>query len=145
MSFGSALLPFIVLAAVLWCLNAFVASAMAGWRTLSRQFPAGARPPAGVVRGGVVRVGPGTGVIGVVNSHQTRRFGVFPSDAGLYLDAGFPSLFRWPALLIPWSDVRLVTKRTLLGKESVELRLGPSVCYLTVTKSVFEQISPFLK
>jgi hypothetical protein len=144
MSLGWILVWIVVLGVATWFANAFLVSSLSGWHTLSRQFPARKHPTDGVLRDCVVGIGPGPGLVRALNRSQTRVFGVLPSSAGLYLDAGSPARFRWPPLLIPWTDIQLVSTRALFGAESFELRLGRSVSYLTVTSSAFQLMAPFL-
>jgi hypothetical protein len=145
MSFGWILVSLVVLGVAAVLGNAFVVSAVTGWSALFRQFPAGQRPAGAILRDCVLGIGPGPGLVRALHRSQTRIFGLLANADGLYLDAGSPNRFRWPPLLIPWREVELVATRNLFGKDSFELRLGRSTCYLTVTQPAFLQIAPFLK
>jgi hypothetical protein len=141
---GWILLELVVLGVLIWVGNGFISSALAGWSALSRQFPASHHPTDAVLRACVLGIGSGPGVANLLDPARTRAFGLLARPNGLYLDAGSPTRFRWPPLLIPWIDVRLIATRDLLGRTAFELRLGQATTYLCVNQTAFDQIAPFL-
>jgi hypothetical protein len=142
---GWILFELVVFGIVIWFLGAYVSSNLAGWAVLSRQFSTRQPPIGGVLRNCILGIGSGPGLVNLLDPARTRRFGLFATADGLYLDAGSPGRFKWPPLLVAWTDVRLIATRNLLGKASYELRLGRSTAYVTVNQTAFEHISPFLQ
>jgi hypothetical protein len=125
-------LPFLIVG--LWLLMSAVFAMISGWLSLSSRFRATERPE-------------GTKIIG-----QVKRMGIVPenrvthiivSERGLYLYVSF--LFRafHPALLIPWSEVRLVRVQEGLWWHNFELDLA-SGASLVVKRRAFESIRQYL-
>jgi hypothetical protein len=118
----------------MWLLVSTFFAFISGWLSLARRFRAGLRPEGQKVTGQVKQMG-------VVPENRVTHMIV--SDSGLYLYAGLLFRFLHPALLIPWSDVRLVREIKTLWWYSYELDLG-SVTSLRVTRRAYEVLRRYV-
>jgi hypothetical protein len=118
----------------MWLFMSALFAFISGWLFLARRFRAGSRPEGQKVTGQVKQMG-------VVPENRVTHMIV--SDSGLYLYASLLFRFLHPALLIPWSDVRLVREVKTLWWYSYELDLG-SVTSLRVTRSAYEVLRRYV-
>jgi hypothetical protein len=105
-----------------------------GWFSLSRHFRALSKPGGLKITGRVKRMG-------IVPENRVTHMII--SGAGLYLYASFLFQFMRPALLIPWSEVRLVRENKILWWYTYELDLG-SVTSLRVTRSAYDVLRRYV-
>jgi len=64
---------------------------------------------------------------------------------GLFLGV-FPPLGKKENILIPWEEIRSVSKGTLYGRQGVCLSIGdPGVAVITLYRELFEQMKIYLK
>src|SRR5215212_4216343 len=109
----------------MWLLVGACLAFISGWVSLAGRFRADSRPEGQKVTGQVKQMG-------IVPENRVTRMIV--SDSGLYLYASLLFRFMRPALLIPWSEVRLAREIKTLWWYTYELDLG-SVTSLRVTRS----------
>jgi hypothetical protein len=124
--------PFFVIG--LWMFVNCCFAVISGWRSLARRFRAPARPGGQRVWGQVRDVGiaPEQWVTHLIVSQQ-----------GLYLYRSFLFRFLHPALLIPWSEVRLVREVKMLWWYSYQLELG-QITRLRVTQMAYDAMRKYL-
>jgi hypothetical protein len=79
--------------------------------------------------------------MGIVPEHWVTHLIV--SEQGLYLYTSFFFRFLHPALLIPWSEVRLVREVKILAWYSYQLELG-QLTTLRVTRMAYDAMRKYL-
>ena len=120
----------------LWLLVSTILSVMSGWTDLAKRFRSSRRPDGRTLSWQVVSVGfvPENGVTALVVGRD-----------GLYLSSFLIFRFMRPPLLIPWSEVRLVSSRSFFGRlERFELDLA-SATTLTIKRAAFDAMQPHIQ
>lgn len=119
----------------LWLLISTSFAVTSGWVLLARQFRANFRPEGRKFRGQVKRMG---------FVPENRVTHLIVSDHGLYLYASIPFRFMRPALLIPWSEVRVVRRVKTLWWYTYDLDLG-SITRLRVTRRAYDGLQVYVE
>jgi hypothetical protein len=108
---------------------------VSGLTRLAQQYPAAERPE------GVERLKQ-TVKIGAVRYRRCVTVNVSPQ--GLYLRVQ-PPLSRYPAVLIPWDEVKGTRRARLYGRRGIRLSIGrPEVGAVTMYEELFRLMQPYL-
>lgn len=106
---------------------------MSGWQELAKVYPGPAVPPP-EVRSGSIRMG-----------NVYYRFGtrIAPTPHGLYMV--FNSVYRYPPLLIPWSELSDPHSTILFWFPAVRMNVGrPTITTLVLQEKHYKWIEPYL-
>jgi len=107
---------------------------ISGWLSLSNHFRATFRPEGQKVTSQVKQMG-------MVPENRVTHLII--SEQGLYVYANFLFRFLHPALLIPWSEVRLVREIKTLWRYTYQLDIG-QITTLRVTRRAYEAMQRFV-
>ena len=112
----SAIVIFVLFFVALWCTIVFMIGRISGWALLAKRFRTDSRFPGQLWTWQSARFRWGC------NFNNCLTVGGDPS--GLYLSMLFLFRIGSPPLLIPWQEVTIRQRRTVLFFQFVELRLG---------------------
>jgi hypothetical protein len=126
-------MPFVLLAAFL-AIGALL-SEVSRWPRLAARFPGGARPSGPVLCGQVTNVG------GIGDRRITY---LIPTSQGLYMYVTWAFRFRRSPIMLPWSEVEVLSSRRFLLWQRHDLSLGKGVTTITVKDEGFRALAPFL-
>jgi hypothetical protein len=126
-------IPFVFLAAFL-AMSALL-SEVSRWPRLAARFPGGARPSGPVLTGQVTNVG------GISDRRITY---LVPTSEGLYMYVTWACRFRRSPIMLPWSEVELLSTQRFLLWQRHDLSLGKGITTITVKDEGFRALAPFL-
>jgi hypothetical protein len=112
----SAIILFVLFFATLWCAVIFLIGRISGWALLAKRFRTDSQFPGQLWTWQSARFRWGC------NFNNCLTVGAGPS--GLYLSMLFLFRIGSPPLLIPWQEVTIRQRRTVLFFQLVELQLG---------------------
>jgi hypothetical protein len=124
----------VALFAVLWLTVTGVLSLLSGWFQLARRFPASEKPAG-------TRLSAQVTSIGLIGENRVTLLSVSP--AGLGLNAVLMFRFMRRPILVPWSEVRYVSTRTILWWRTHVFDLG-GITRIRVKRAAFDLMQPFV-
>ena len=118
----------------LWLFMSAFFALVSGWLSLASHFRAASRPEGQKVTSQVKQMG-------MVPENRVTHMII--SEHGLYLYASFFFRFLHPALLIPWSEVRLVHEVKTLWWYTYQLDIG-QITTLRITRRAYEAMQRYV-